>query len=267
MRTEKKKISSLAELKSKQHNHKIAIRNLVSRVEMNYDHGMKIEKDDVLNVEIRMLQNYLLWAFNAEQFGWEINEADTNLLVDFFEFASDYISKENCKRNIATDLKDKCIVAKVHSPKKLYNILKMKLDFMQEDVQHSYKYIYFANLGIGEVTDSGNHRMFAQSIKNENHNALVDIIDDYDFLSKIRTDGAYIYDVAKPNNKTLVKDGNLAALITLVQIKLGIITDIEEYVWSISTNVPYDVEFAEKTKKPSKHIQKRSFARKLIDAT
>lgn len=200
-----------------------------------YDKKHDFANDEVLETEIRMLRNCILWKYNTENFGLDKakkeNSYKRNEGMDrFFSFTDD-VKKTGVsyERLVKENLKDKCILSNAWKPEKLYTILTYDLDFLS-DFPRGYHYYYYQNLGIGHVSSGGNHRMFVQSIRNLDSEAEIDVLDDKKMLEEFRTDGSYFYKKDDPSINVPLGDERLALLITLVQLKLGIIKDLEQYM-------------------------------------
>lgn len=200
-----------------------------------YEKDYDFANDEVLDIEIRMLRNCILWKYNCDNFGLDKglreNENKRNVGMDkFFGFASDEEKSGAVKtRLVQEDLKNKCILSNVWCPEKLYTVLSYELDFLS-DYPRGYYYDYYQYLGIGKVTSGGNHRMFVETIRNLDCVAEIDAFDDRKMLEDFRTDGSYFYKVDDSSVNVPLGDERLALLITLVQLKLGIIKDLRKYM-------------------------------------
>lgn len=209
--------------------------------EIGYDYS----NDEVLELELRALRNYILWRYNTKKMGVPVNvKNDMNSFIDFVRDSEKTGISETPK--VKMNLKDKCIVSNAWCPEKLYEIEKLDLDF-SDRVYRNYHYIYFENLGIGTVTSGGNHRMFVQSIRNLDKEAEIDVLHDRNVLERFRTDGSFFYEIDNPSNKISIADERIALLVTLTQVKLGIIEDFAQYiaearVMAESDKFPYETE-------------------------
>lgn len=204
--------------------------------------------DEVLDAEIETVRNCLLWDYEFQRINADscdsIPTAFETVMYKFLKFVRSNISDDK-KIKQSFELKDKCFFSNPRVGERIHRMLSVVFDFL-EPMNGDYNYAYFQNLEIGDATGGGNHRMFAQTIRNEDVCAYVEVCDDLDFLKNFRTDGVCIYEVANPENYLYIgSDERIGLLFILMQIKAGLIPvdSLDEYVLAFcNPDIPYPTE-------------------------
>lgn len=204
--------------------------------------------DEVLDAEIETVRNCLFWDYEYQRLNADehklIPTVQKTIMYKFLKFVYKNISEDK-KEKHCLNLKNKYFFNNPRVGGRLHQMLSIVFDFL-EPMHQDYKYVYFQNLQVGDATGGGNHRMFAETIRNEDVLANVEECDDLDFLKKFKADGACIYEIENPTNHLYIgSDERISLLFILMQIKAGLIpiNSLDEFADRFCTSdIPYPTE-------------------------